>query len=168
MLHKSIWLSNCITLIWTHAAAAEAVKPFKFFRNFLLSILHFFCVSSNSYSVHRSLLIIMWHVFYVRSRCFCLFFCFRLLQMDFKMLNSQSANITFHLKQSHSFVRLYSQVGVSVCVCLTMCLPFLSLFLFLLKFLFAEQWVCVRECFLLLCIEYYWAHTTVTQYMYLK
>lgn len=73
-------------------------------------------MSSNSYSVHRSLLIIMWHVFYVRSRCFCLFFCFRLLQMDFKMLNSQSANITFHLKQSHSFVRLYSQVGVSVCV----------------------------------------------------
>lgn len=165
MLHKSIWLSNCITLIWTHAAAAEAVKPFKFFRNFLLSILHFFVCRQIliQFTVHCSLL------------CGMSFMCGRVVFVYFSVfvsfkwilkcwtVNRQILHFIWN-KAIHSFDCILKSAWV--CVCLTMCLPFLSLFL--LKFLFAEQWVCVRECFLLLCIEYYWAHTTVTQYMYLK
>lgn len=55
------------------------------------------------------------HVFSVRSS-----YCFRccrvivggtvfsdLLQMGFKMLNSQSANITFHLKQKRQYIHSF-------------------------------------------------------------
>lgn len=175
-------LTNCSTPLWICCWSHKAFQIFQISKISYCLFFYAFCLSI-VYLVHCSVFTVIWHVYYVTYALVIVvvddFFCFLLLQTDFKMLNSQAANITFHfisfhLKQNtntfilHSFLFIIIYIYIRMCVLLHADDVF-SFSLFLLKFLFCEQ--CV---FLLLCIVYllspYNSHTVHTQKntMYLK
>lgn len=134
-------------------------KAFQIFPKFFFCLFCIFCLSSSLFSSFVKLACVYCVVMLLLVLVFFSVF-FDLLQTDFKMLNSQSANITFHLKQNRVNTLIHSFNCIQMCVCIRVCVCSDKCYADDVFSHFFWNFYSVNNVFLYFYIHY-WAHTTV-------